>query len=353
MRRAFFDSRQPVSGGAGATLDRRHFCASLGALALGTACRIGREEAPFPDADAPTDMSVAAHGSGNATVVEVRWREAVDGYGKVNAAAVRAMLAAAMGRLVGDGSPFAEWAAPQVKVGIKVNSMTSQAFTHPEVAGAVAESLVRAGASPSGVTVWDRDTASLVRRGYVIDETGASGYCCLGTNLTDPGASKRITVAGHEVVLSPLVEASDVLFNIAALKDHSMAGVTLSLKNNFGMLLSAMDLHGPITQGSGCEPGISDLAARPEIRGRLALAILDGLLAVCEGGPGPADPAHVFRYAGLLASRDPVALDRRGLAIIEARRALLGLPPLAERTAPNPSPPVHIENAARKGVSPV
>ena len=131
-----------------------------------------------------------------------------------------------------------------------------------------------------------------------------------------------------------------------------MAGVTLSLKNNFGMLLSSRTLHGDFAHGSGCEPAISDLAARPEIRGRLALAMIDGLLGVCEGGPGPADPADVFRYAGLLLSRDPVALDRRGLAIIEARRALLGLPPLAERTLPNPSPPVHIENAAQKGVSP-
>lgn len=51
--------------------------------------------------------------------------------------------------------------------------------------------------------------------------------------------------------------------------------------------------------------------------------------------------------------RDPVALDRRGLAIIEARRAVLGFPPISERTQPNPSPTVHIENAAAKDVSPV
>ena len=314
---------------------------------------MGREEIYFPEADAPLDMTIAAYGSGKATVVEVRWREAVDAHGMVNAAAVKTMLAAAMEQLVGGDSPFAEWATPQVKVGIKVNSITSQAFTHPEVAGAVAEGLVEGGASPSAVTVWDRDSASLAHRGYVLDETGVSGYCCRGTNMTDLGAVQRITVADHEVGLSPLVEACDVLFNVAALKDHSMAGVTLSLKNNFGMLLSALDLHGDITHGSGCEPGISDLAALPEIRQRLGLAMIDGLLGVCEGGPGPSEPAHVFRYAGLLMSRDPVALDRRGLAIIESRRALLGLPRLAERTLPNPSPPVHIENAARKGVSPV
>jgi uncharacterized protein (DUF362 family) len=342
------------------TLSRRALSVGLIVLALCSACRAGKREAvspsvdaltAFPDADAPAEMSVEIFGSGKATVVEVRWREAVDLYGNVDATAVKAMLAAAMARLVGPAA-FAEWASPQVKVGIKVNAITSQAFAHPELAAAVAEGLVQAGASPSGITVWDRDSGALDRRGYVFDETGTLGDFCHGPNLTDIGPAKKISVAGKWVMLSPLVEANDVLFSIAALKDHSMAGVTLSLKNNFGMLLDAQPLHGNFANGSGCEPAISDLAALPEIRDRLGLAMIDALLGVCEGGPGPTEPAYVFRYAGLLLSRDPVALDRRGLAIIEARRALLGLPPLAERTVPNPSPPIHIDNAAAKGVSP-
>jgi uncharacterized protein (DUF362 family) len=336
----------------GATISRRELCAGLGAMALCSACRAGKEETTFPDADAPAEMRVDTFGSGKSTVVEVRWRDAVDLHGIVDGAAVRAMLAAAMARLVGSGVPFAEWASPQVKVGIKVNTITSQAFAHPEVTGAVAEGLVAAGVSPLAITVWDHDSDSLQRCGYVCDQTGAPGYVCLGTRPVDMGAAKQITVADKPMMLSPLVEANDVIFNIAALKDHSMAGVTLSLKNNFGMLLDPQPLHGAFWDGSGCEPGISDLAARPEIRDRLGLAMIDGLLGVCEGGPGSAEPAYVFRYAGLLVSRDPVALDRRGLAIIEARRALLGLPPLAARTVPNPSPPIHIENAAAKGVSP-
>jgi len=342
----------PSSREAGATLSRRELCAGLGALALGAACSARPGDPTLPDTDAPTELTVVEHGSGLATVVEVRWREAVDARGHIDAAAVQAMLAAALARLPGLADRFAAWAASQAKVGIKVNTVDSQAFTHPELAAAVAASLVAAGADPAVLTVWDRDSLGLVRRGYVLDETGASGYRCLGSDQTDARTALPITVAEQTVELSPLVLASEALVSIAALKDHSMAGVTLSLKNNFGMLRSAQSLHGDFAHGSGCEPGISDLAAHPEIRGRLELAIIDGLLGVCEGGPGPTDPAYVFRYAGLLASRDPVALDRRGLAIIEARRASLGLPPLAERTRPNPSPPLHIERAAAKGVSP-
>jgi uncharacterized protein (DUF362 family) len=334
-------------------LTRRELCAGLGALALGAACGSGKGDLGFPDTDAPADMTVEPFGSGKATVVEVRWRKAVDEYGKIDPAAVRIMVGAAMERLQGTGTPFSEWALAQAKVGIKVNSIDCQAFTHPEVAGALAQGLVMAGAAPSDVTVWDRNNGPMVSRGYFMDETGAAGYRCLATNMTDMSQSKTITVADQPVRLSPLVEANDVLFNVAALKDHSMAGVTLCLKNNFGMLLSAEELHGNFWAGSGCEPAISDLAARPEIRDRLGLAVIDGLLGVCQGGPGPTSSAYVFRHAGLLFSRDPVAVDRRGLAIIEARRASLGLPPLGERTSPNPSPPAHIENAARKGVSPV
>ena len=72
---------------------------------------------------------------------------------------------------------------------------------------------------------------------------------------------------------------------------------------------------------------------------------------------GEADPTRrpvriEVRYGGVLVSRDPVALDRRGRVIIEARRQELGLVPLAQRTKPNPSPTKHIENAAALGVSP-
>jgi hypothetical protein len=41
----------------------------------------------------------------------------------------------------------------------------------------------------------------------------------------------------------------------------------------------------------------------------------------------------------------------RGLQIIEARRARLGLVELGARIHPNPSPPAHIEKAAARGVS--
>ena len=55
--------------------------------------------------------------------------------------------------------------------------------------------------------------------------------------------------------------------------------------------------------------------------------------AQCHGGPGRA-PRWAFTYGGVLASTDPVALDRVGAEILEARRRELGLPTLAAEGRP-------------------
>ena len=255
-------------------LGRRQFCSGLGAGALLCGCASERTPAAgsLPDAAPPSKMTLTTHGTGKSRVVEVRWARAVDLQGKVDAAAARVMADAAVTALVGGSSPWSTWAGPKRTIGIKVNTITSQAHTHPAVAAAVARGLVGAGASPQNVTVWDRDGFGLRDRGYTLDPAGKGGFRCLGTDGVTPGAKlTRIKVAGNLVPLSPLLTGADLLINLAALKDHSMAGVTLSLKNNFGMFPSAIMFHGEHRKGSGCEPGISQFAAAPEIKGRTCL----------------------------------------------------------------------------------
>lgn len=301
----------------------------------------------------PETMKLSLFGAGLSQVAEVRWAAAVDEAGIVHGQRVAQMLDAAVGALTASTSPWKEWGLATQRIGVKVNAITCQAFSHPELATALAKGLVGAGADPARVTVWDRDKDGLERRGYTLDSSGAQGYRCLGTDSLQPQSRESVTVAGKILHLSPLLSESDLTFNIAALKDHSMAGVSLSLKNNFGAIYGADMLHGNIRGGAACEPGISELAAQPAIRDRLQLAVIDALIGICDGGPGSTDDLrNIFRYAGILVSRDPVALDRRGLAIIERQRAARGLAPLAERTEPNPSPPLHIDGAAERGVSP-
>jgi uncharacterized protein (DUF362 family) len=338
--------------------NRRAFCQSLlgGAAVMLVGCR--SQTAPTPDqgapllpaVDLPQQMQLESVGVGRNEVVSVRWARAIDAHGVVDAAAVTQMLDAALIRLTGSANPYAQWAGVKRRISVKVNTIRSQAFTHPALPAALARGLVAAGCDPSRVTVWDRDTFGLEDRGYQLDMTGKQGFVCRGGDAAIATTPKSALIAGAKIYLSPLLFESDLLFSIAALKDHSMAGVTLSLKNNFGMINGAQLLHGVVKRGSACEPGISELAALSDVRGRLQLAMIDALVGVCDGGPGQADPAHAFRYGGILLSRDPAALDRQGLAIIEARRKALGLLPLAQRNDPNPSPPIHIDNASALGV---
>ncbi len=332
---------------------RRNFCAGLGSAVLLGGCSTGgmASKRDLPDASPPEQMTLTSHGSGKSKVIEVRWSRAVDLQGRVDGSAVQRMLSAAMGALMNSATPWVEWAGGKRRIGIKVNTITSQAYTHPEVGAAIAGGLVGAGSDPARITVWDRDTFGLKDRGYNVDAQGKGQFRCLGSDMAGgAGKVKRATVAGHSVSLSSLLTEADVIINAAALKDHSMAGVSLSLKNNFGMIQSALMLHGNVQKGSGCEPGISQLAALDQIKGRTQLVLLDGLVGVCHGGPGPAEQQHAFRYGGLLVSRDPVAIDRRGLSIIDQRRAKLGMEPVGQRTTPNPSPAIHIDNAAALGV---
>ncbi len=336
-----------------AGLSRRDFCAGLGAAALVGGCSgddgSPEEDGALPSDNPPTGLSMRTFGSGSSRVVEVRWAAAVDHMGKVHAASVGTMLETAMAGLLG-ASPWGQWAKPTNQISIKVNSITSQAFTHPELAGAMAGALVKAGASASNVTVWDKNEFGLKDRGYSVDTTGKGGYRCVGTDSQKGTPVSTVLPCKKKVTFSHLLTDADVLISVAALKDHSMAGVSLSLKNNFGMIHEAEHLHGKVKEGAACEPGISQLAATKQVKGKLALAAIDALVGVCEGGPGKGTQEHAFRYGGILVSRDPVALDRQGLAIIEARRAKLGLTPINKRTSPNPSPTIHIDNAAKLGV---
>lgn len=334
------------------TLDRRSFCAGLGALAVLPGCRSNKPSDAIAAADPPQKMTIRRVGSGLSTVIEVRWAQAINDRGVVDKAALLAMVNAGVEGLDNGSTLLTAMVGGKRKVGLKVNSVTSQSFTHPELAGVVAKRLVDAGGSPETVTVWDRDSAVLAARGYQLDPGAKGGYRCIGSDAATSKANQSAEVAGVKVHFSPLLSEAQALINLAALKDHSMAGVSLSLKNNFGVIHRAQELHGDFYRGSGCEPGISQLAARPEIRDRLQLAMIDALFGVCEGGPGPTQTRYVFRYGGILLSRDPVALDQLGRTIIETRRAELKLVPLAKRNVPNPSPAKHIENAAAAGVSP-
>jgi uncharacterized protein (DUF362 family) len=113
------------------------------------------------------------------------------------------------------------------------------------------------------------------------------------------------------------------------LKDHDGAGVTIALKNMYGVIHNPNKYH-----PNGCNPYVADLNMLPAIRGKMRLTICDATTAMYEGGPGY-KPEHNWNANALLVSTDPVALDHTGWQIIERKRKEKGMKTLeAEERAP-------------------
>jgi uncharacterized protein (DUF362 family) len=120
-----------------------------------------------------------------------------------------------------------------------------------------------------------------------------------------------------------LTQRTNVRINLPVLKDHDGAGVTIGMKNMYGVIHNPNKYH-----PNGCNPFVADVNMLPEIRTRLRLTICDATTAMYEGGPAY-KPESSWRFNRLLVSQDPVALDYTGWQIIERKRAENGLKTLA------------------------
>jgi len=114
------------------------------------------------------------------------------------------------------------------------------------------------------------------------------------------------------------------VINIPVLKDHGIAGVTVSLKNMFGAIHNPNKYHLDVG-----DPYIADVNMLWAIRQKTRLTICDATTAQYEGGPSYL-PHWNWEYNGLLLGSDPVALDTVGWRLIEEKRMIEGVPTLAE-----------------------
>ena len=149
-----------------------------------------------------------------------------------------------------------------------------------------------------------------------------------------PSATKRNSPS---TAAPAVTRVCDGIVNLPVLKDHSIAGVTIALKNLFGTIHNPNKYH-----TSAGDPYIADVYMLPPIRKKVRLAICDATIAQYGGGPSYM-PQWSWPFNGLLVARDPVALDYTGWRIIEVNRAGQGLKPLDPR-------PTYIATAAARGI---
>ena len=126
------------------------------------------------------------------------------------------------------------------------------------------------------------------------------------------------------------VEA-DYVINMANLKSHVLAGVTLCGKNYYGSLVrypgqsGYYDLHNDLPSslvGMGYYRNLVDLMGHAHIGGKTLLYLIDGLYAGRVLDPAPtrlnSAPFNGDWSSSLFASQDPVAIDSVALDFLQA-----------------------------------
>ena len=180
--------------------------------------------------------------------------------------------------------------------------------THPAVIAATRECFLKMGASRVLIgdgPALDRDTQAIIESVRLQDFTGKLGKDFCDLNIDDVERVALETRATHlkELFLPKTVLGVDFLVSMPKLKTHHWAGVTLSLKNMFGIVPgSCYGWPKNVLHWAGIDRSILDInaAARPDF------AIVDGILGMEGNGPtqGTPKPAGV-----LLFGDDPIAVD--------------------------------------------
>jgi uncharacterized protein (DUF362 family) len=244
---------------------------------------------------------------------------------------VAELLDVAMQTYFDRDDPIEPWrlvVRPDEVVGLKVNCLSGRGnSTSPELVAAVCERLQQAGVPAKNIVIWDRLNADLEKGGYDIVYEGP-GVRCFGNDVL--GFEQELSTFGAvgSLVCQTITRLCDCVINMPVVKDHSIAGITVSLKNMFGAIHNPNKYH--LNVG---DPYVADVYMLPEIRNKIRLAVCDATTIQYEGGPSYL-PYWAWAFDGLIVGEDPVALDYTGWQLIEQKRAKEDMKPLRELGRP-------------------
>jgi uncharacterized protein (DUF362 family) len=180
--------------------------------------------------------------------------------------------------------------------------------THPAVVSAVRETFLRLGASAVLIgegPALDRDTQAVLESIRLREYSGPLSRIFVDLNVDDV---ERVALRTHasrlsELYLPKTVLGVDFLVSMPKMKTHHWAGVTLSLKNMFGVVPgSCYGWPKNVLHWAGIDPAILDInaAVRPDF------AIVDGIVGMEGNGPIQGQSKEC---GTLVLGDDPVAVD--------------------------------------------
>jgi uncharacterized protein (DUF362 family) len=246
-----------------------------------------------------------------------------------DATRVAAMLDHAMQTYFHAQNPVQPWkqiVRPGQVVGLKVNTLGRALSPSPALVAAICERLQQAGIKAGDIIVWDRSSRDMQAAGFKLTTApGAVRYFASDTAGYEDASVSFGTVTTR---LSKIFTQCDVIINMPVLKNHNLAGVTMAMKNMYGVINNPNAMH-----GTACNPSIADLNMIPQIRQKVRFVVGDMMTALYEGGPGY-KPEYAWNEDGLIVGEDRVAIDTVCAQIIERKRAEKGLKTLEQAGTP-------------------
>jgi Domain of unknown function (DUF362) len=303
---------------------------------------------------------LAAPGLYPGRVVEVKNPRMIRG-GTKDRAAIKATMDLGMKTLTGATDAVEGWKhffEPGDVVGIKVvPNGQPHAHSSYEIVLEVIDKLKACGVKPGDIFVYDRYRSEFMGAGY--HKILPSDIKCGGmdpednqfkldfpSHRTDPlvGFDPDAFVwmdlvpygddpkddSKYRSHLGKLVTKTlNKIVAIPVMKDHGSAGVTGALKNmSHGTVNNVARSHSN-NFTNVCNQFIPQMVSHPIIRDKFVLQIMDGIRAVFEKGPYRPDFKWTWEYNSILFATDPVAIDHVEWEVVDAKRKLEKLPPVA------------------------
>lgn len=275
--------------------------------------------------------------------------------GRVQQEPVRAMVREGMLRLTGAEDEAAAWKRlfrPGDVVGVKVCPVGKpRSISQPETLLEVFRGLHLAGIPNGDIVLFNRYEDEAIGAGFdrVVQPKmrwayGAAKFDGIQTSIEgyDPavfvemervlkGQDPKNPASRRSHLCTVVSRTVNKVVNVCVLKDHASAGITMALKNMSHGFVNNVSRSHDGHDGNWCDRFISTVVQLPEIRNKVVLHVGDALIATYDGGPGIWNKHfRTWEHRSLFFATDPVAMDRVGWKILDARRAKEGLPPVAE-----------------------
>jgi uncharacterized protein (DUF362 family) len=274
---------------------------------------------------------------------------------KYQRTAVRDMLNKGMMELTGATSPQEAWRyffQPGDVVGLKLNPVGQpHVMSAPEMVMEIVDGLKMAGLPAKNIIAFDRYRDQFLSAGFdkwlpegvrwtaaspsynshplQLDMEGYDSSQYIEMPLVLPSADPKNPHHRRSYLSNFISKEVNKMINLCLLKHHQSAGVTIALKNlSHGLVNNVSRSHSSPTLNT-CGTFIPNVVDHPIIRQKVVLNIGDGLLAAYHGGPGGKVGKYMWEHNTLYLATDPVALDKTGLKVIDAKRAEVGMLPIS------------------------